>query len=94
MLRYAIAEFQEIGWLPGADNLAYDVTGTFPADGVPATLVRGLVNITPSMSWLELVAWVLYVGITLTAFLVVIRRSAPRPKSATVPSTASSVTTR
>jgi len=94
VLRYAIAEFQEIGWLPGADNLAYDVTSTFPADGVPATLVRGLVNITPSMSWLELVAWVLYVGITLTAFLVVIRRNAPRPKPADAPTTASSVTTR
>ena len=82
VLRYAIAEFQEIGWLPGADNVAFDVSGTFPADGIPATLVRGLVNLTPTMTWLEVVAWVLYVGITLALFFRVIRRGHPRTQAA------------
>ena len=35
-----------LGWLPGADNVAFDVSGTFPADGIPATLVRGFFNLT------------------------------------------------
>jgi len=91
VLRYAIAEFQEIGWLPGADNVAFDVSGTFPADGIPATLVRGLVNLTPTMTWLEVVAWVLYVGITLALFFRVIRRGHPRPQAASQSAATTSV---
>jgi high-affinity iron transporter len=82
VLRYAVAEFQEIGWLPGADSLAVDVSGTFPPDGVVATLVRGLVNITPTMSWLEVFVWLMYVVPTLIVFFAVIRRGhAPSPKA-------------
>jgi high-affinity iron transporter len=82
VLRYAVHEFQEIGWLPGEDNIAFDLSGTFPADGVPATLVRGLLNITPTMTWLEVVAWILYVVPTLTLFFVMIRRRGTSPKVA------------
>jgi high-affinity iron transporter len=79
VLRYAVHEFQEIGWLPGEDNVAIDVSGTFSPDGVPATLVRGMVNLTPTMTWLEVIAWVLYVSITLVLFFRVIRRNSPKP---------------
>lgn len=74
MLRYAVAEFQEIGWLPGADSIAIDVSGTFAPDGAPAILVRGLVNLTPSMSWLEVLAWLAYVIPVLVLFILTIRR--------------------
>lgn len=74
VLRYAVHEFQEIGWLPGEDNVAIDVSGTFAPDGVPATLVRGLVNLTPTMTWLEVIAWILYVVPTLVLFFWVIRK--------------------
>ncbi len=78
VLRYAVHEFQELGWLPGEDNVAIDVSGTFAPDGVPATLVRGLVNLTPTMTWLEVVVWVAYVVPTLILFFWVInRRKAP-----------------
>jgi high-affinity iron transporter len=93
VLRYAVHEFQEIGWLPGEDNIAFDASGTFPADGVPATLVRGLVNLTPTMTWLEVAAWVLYVGITLTVFFIVIRRHGPRPQGADQSQAAAPVST-
>jgi high-affinity iron transporter len=89
VLRYAVAEFQEIGWLPGVDNVAVDVSATFPPDGVIATLVRGLVNLTPTMTWLEVVVWVLYVVPTLVMFFSVIRRGhAPAPTTATAQPTA------
>jgi high-affinity iron transporter len=91
VLRYAVHEFQEIGWLPGADNVAFDISGTFPADGVPATLVRGLVNLTPTMTWLEVVAWVLYVSITLLLFFRVIRRGTPKSQVASDQPTSTSV---
>ena len=74
VLRYAVHEFQELGWLPGEDAIAVDVSGTFAPDGVVATLVRGLVNLKPVMSWLEVVVWLAYVIPTLALFFWVIRR--------------------
>lgn len=74
ILRYAVHEFQELGWLPGEDNLAFDLTATFPADGVVATLSRGLLSLTPQMTWLEVAVWFAYVVPTLIAFFWVIRR--------------------
>ena len=74
VLRYAVHEFQELGWLPGEDNIAIDVSATFAPDGVVATLVRGLVNLKPVMTWLEVVVWVAYVVPTLILFFWVIRR--------------------
>ena len=87
ILRYAVHEFQELGWLPGEDSIAFDATSTFPADGVVATLVRGLFSITPSMTWLEVAAWLVYVIPTLIAFFWVIRRrdaAAPAVQEAAV----------
>ena len=74
VLRYAVHEFQELGWLPGEDDVAIDVSGTFDPDGVVATLVRGLVNLKPVMTWLEVIAWLAYVIPTLILFFWVIRR--------------------
>ena len=81
VLRYAVAEFQEIGWLPGEGHYAFDLTSTFPPDGVVATIARGLVNLTPAMTWLEVAVWLLYVIPTLIIFFAVIRRG-HRPAAA------------
>ena len=82
-------EFQELGWLPGEDNVAFDLTSTFPADGIIATFARGLLSITPKMTWLEVAVWLAYVIPTLVAFFWVIsRRSSPRaqePSAAAAP---------
>lgn len=89
ILRYAVHEFQELGWLPGEDNVAFDLTSAFPADGVIATFARGLLSITPKMTWLEVAVWLAYVIPTLAAFFWVIsRRSSPRapePSGAAAP---------
>ena len=92
VLRYAVAEFQEIGWLPGADSIAFDVSGTFPADGIIATLVRGTVNVTPTMSWLEVAVWVLYVVPTLILFFRAIGRGHQPASKPAESSTSASVT--
>jgi high-affinity iron transporter len=41
---------------------------------VPATLVRGIVNLSPTMTWLEVIVWVAYVVPTLSLFFWVIRK--------------------
>ncbi len=89
ILRYAVHEFQELGWLPGEDNVAFDLTSTFPADGVVATFVRGLLSLSPKMTWLEVAVWLAYVIPTLVAFFWVIRRrDAAKPASAGQPAEA------
>ena len=74
VLRYAVHEFQELGWLPGEDSIAYDVSGVIAPDSVVGTLIRGTVNLTPTMNWLEVIVWVLYVVPTLVIFFTVINR--------------------
>jgi high-affinity iron transporter len=92
VLRYAVHEFQEIGWLPGEDSIAIDVSSTFPADGVVATLVRGTVNLSPTMTWLEVIVWLLYVVPTLILFFRVINKGhTPKPAAADQPATNTSV---
>lgn len=88
ILRYAVHEFQELGWLPGEDNIAFDLSSTFPADGVVATFARGLLSITPTMTWLEVVVWLAYVIPTLIAFFMVIRRRDSAKPAATPPTDA------
>jgi len=82
ILRYAVHEFQELGWLPGEDNIAIDVSATFPPDGVVATFVRGLVSLSPTMTWLEVILWFAYVVPTLIAFFLVIRGRDAKPAAA------------
>lgn len=75
MLTYAVKEFQAVGWLPGADVVAYDISSVLPEDSALAALLRGLLNFRPSASWMMVGAWWLYVLPTLTLFL---SRSKPR----------------
>ena len=89
ILRYAVHEFQEVGWLPGEGSVAIDVSSTFPPDGVPATMVRGLLSLSPTMTWLEVIVWFAYVIPTLIAFFLVIRRrDAAKPAPADTPAQA------
>lgn len=74
VLRYAVHEFQELGWLPGENAVAIDVSSTIASDSVVGTLIRGLVNLTPTMTWLEVIIWLAYVVPTLILFFWVIGR--------------------
>lgn len=85
ILRYAIHEFQEVGWLPGMDNIAIDVSGTISPDGVAGTLLRGLLSLSPTMSWFEVIAWLLFVIPVLIAFFLVVGRKSARPAQAEQP---------
>jgi high-affinity iron transporter len=74
VLAYGIAEFQEIGLLPGQNSIAFDVSGVIAPDGFAAALLRGILNIHPTTTWLQAIAWVLYVGTVMFFFL---RRQRP-----------------
>ena len=85
ILAYGIHDLQEAGVLPGLNNLAFDVSAAIPPDSWYGTLLKGIFNFSPNTTWLQAVAWVLYVGIVLTLFLRPVRvASAPQPTATPV----------
>ncbi|RJQ71634.1 iron transporter [Pseudonocardiaceae bacterium YIM PH 21723] len=74
VLAYGIHDLQEGGVLPGLNSLAFDVGAYISVDSWYGALLKGFFNFSPQTTWLQAVAWVLYVGIVLTLFL---RASAP-----------------
>ncbi|MGI8537269.1 MAG: iron uptake transporter permease EfeU [Mycobacteriales bacterium] len=73
VLGYGVHDLQEAGVLPGANSLAFDVSRQIPPSSWYGTLLKGIFNFTPNTTWLQAVAWVLYVVPTLTLFLRRIR---------------------
>lgn len=77
VLSYAVHEFQELGWLPGEEAYAWDVSNWMPADSLPATLLSGTVGFDVNTSWLQLFIWAAY----LTAVLGLYLRKAKRTEA-------------
>ena len=80
VLRYAVHEFQEAGLLPEGST-AIDVSGTIAPDSVLGTAIRGLVSLSPTMTWLEVIAWFAYLVVTMTAFVMMLRRRSVTPSA-------------
>ena len=53
VLSYGIHEFQEVGWLPGADAFIWDVTGWMPKESLVASLLGGTIGFDTTTSWLQ-----------------------------------------
>jgi high-affinity iron transporter len=88
VLAYGVHDLQEAGILPGLDNLAFDVSGAVPPDSWYGTLLRGTVNFTPATTWLQAIAWLVYIVPVFVLFLRPARSAAPAPaasSSASVP---------
>ncbi len=81
ILAYGIHDLQEAGFLPGLNNLAFDVSAAVPPDSWYGTLLKGIFNFSPNTTWLQAVAWVLYVGIVLTLFLRPVKVASSPPPS-------------
>jgi high-affinity iron transporter len=82
VLAYGVHDLQEAGVLPGLTSLAFDISGAVPPDSWYGTLLRGTVNLTPQTTWLQALAWVLYVVPVLALFL---RPTGLRPARAAAP---------
>jgi high-affinity iron transporter len=80
VLAYGIHDLQEANLLSGLDDLAFDVEQQIPPTSWYGTLLKGTVNFTPRTTWLQAIAWSLYVAVVLTLFLRTVRRpSTDRP---------------
>jgi len=79
VLSYGIHDLQEAGFLPGLNNIAFDVSDTIDPNTWYGTLLKGIFNFSPVTTKLEAIAWVLYVVPTMTLFLWRIRRRQSPP---------------
>jgi len=74
VLAYGVHDLQEANFLPGLNNLAFNVSAIVPPDSWYGTLLKGIFNFSPATTWLEAIAWVAYVVPVLTIFITTVRR--------------------
>ncbi|POX54762.1 iron transporter [Streptomyces sp. Ru71] len=69
VLAYGFHDLQEADWLPGLNNLAFDISSTIPPDSWYGTLLKGVFNFQPDPTVLQITVWLLYLIPTLAVFL-------------------------
>lgn len=91
VLSYGIHEFQEVGWLPGEDNVLVDLSGVLIEGTFLATLVAGLFNLKPTTTTLQVIGYAIY-SVTVLYFLLrnKVSPAQTEPKSADLSSVPSS----
>jgi high-affinity iron transporter len=69
VLSYGIHEFQEIGWVPGEDDVLLNLSGIMTEGSLLQTLVAGILNIKLETSVLQVLAWATYSIVVLFLFM-------------------------
>ncbi|WP_279098599.1 iron uptake transporter permease EfeU [Gordonia bronchialis] len=75
ILAYGVHALQTVGWLPGLDNTAFDISAHYDQSSWYGTVLAGIFNFRPEPSVLQVIAWVLYIAIVLPLFVRANRRS-------------------
>lgn len=69
ILSYGIGALQTVGWLPGLSSHPFDISSWFDWSSWYGQVIQGVFNVTPTPTWLQFLAWVLYIVVILTVFL-------------------------
>ncbi|SDH42921.1 iron uptake transporter permease EfeU [Agrococcus jejuensis] len=96
VLAYGVGDLQEAGVLPGGSMIAYSLEAVLSEHGsVLGALLFGLVGYTSEPTWLQVIAWWLYVVPALTIFLrIALRRRQAPTTPPPIPSTSTSTSTQ
>ncbi|MGW7522278.1 iron uptake transporter permease EfeU [Streptomyces sp. NPDC054783] len=79
VLGYGLRDLQEGGVLPGKTAYAVDLASSVDAGSWYSTLIQGVLNLTPTMTWLQAVAYVGYLAVVMTLFVRGVRTTGPKP---------------
>lgn len=69
VLSYGIHEYQELGWLPGADFFIWDVTSVIPKESLVGGILGGTVGFDTTTSLLQFLGWASYLTTVLSIYL-------------------------
>lgn len=69
VLSYGIHEFQELGWIPGENSYAWDISSWMAKDSIAGTLLAGTIGFDVNTSWVQLVMYAAYLGLILRLYL-------------------------
>lgn len=72
VLSYGVHDLQEAGILPGLHSLAFDVSAQIPPGSWYATVLKGTVNFLPATTWLQFLAWWLYLVPVMAVYIRII----------------------
>ncbi|QIG38712.1 high-affinity Fe2+/Pb2+ permease [Microbacterium sp. 4R-513] len=72
---------------------AFDVSGAIPPGSALATVLQATVGFMPAMTWLQVIAWTLYIVIVGAVWLRGLRQGSPKPARETTSSPTSPSTT-
>lgn len=86
VLAYGFHDLQEADVLPGLTSVALEPWRLFEQYGTAGdwlqTFFQGIFNVTPKITWLQLLVWVAYVVPVMVLFLRPAKPSAPKPAAA------------
>ena len=76
--------FRSVGWLPGLSSRPFDISSWLDWSSWYGQIIQGVLNVTPTPTWLQFIGWALYLVIVLVVFLRPMK--APAKPSANPPS--------
>ncbi len=71
-----------VGWAGFPFGIAFDLSHLIEPGEVLAVILQATVGFTPSMTWLQVIAWILYVAIVGSIFVARVRRAPASPSRA------------
>ncbi|MFJ3246730.1 iron uptake transporter permease EfeU [Streptomyces sp. NPDC086782] len=90
VLGYGLRDLQEGGALPGKATYAVDLGGSVDAGAWYSTLVQGVLNLTPTMTWLQVIGYAGYLAVVMTLFVRGVRTTNPAPAASVASATEAS----